>query len=368
MINKKELYKLPFRKFDNPNGWIEPTTFCQLKCPGCYRGVNSGHFTPIHRSITDVLAEVDSLIKLRNIQTLTIAGGEPLLYPDLDELISFAVSKGLTVMINTNGILIDKDRLEKLKKLGVTRVVIHIDKYQDREGTGTETGVNNLRAQYCDLFRQVGGISLGFIMPLSNDNFSDLGALISFYKNNNDIIRLVAFTILCDATPGNTSPTEKTINPNNIFDKVQELYGLQYCAYLKKTKSDDISWLFAHNIFINGKFLGSTDKGIAKFIQEENYRREKRFVFVSEDNYASLKFSLYKIINKSTRKMLISYLLKTKKAKINEQIVLIVNTPKKINNEWDLCDGCPDAILYESDLVPSCFLEKIKAGEKIKLE
>ena len=50
-----------------------------------------------------------------------------------------------------------------------------------------------------------------------------------------------------------------------------------------------------------------------------------------------------------------------------EQIVLIVNTPTKIGTAWDLCDGCPDAIMYNNDLVPSCFLEKIKAGEEIKL-
>ncbi len=28
------LYRLPFTKNDNPNGWVEITTDCNLKCPG----------------------------------------------------------------------------------------------------------------------------------------------------------------------------------------------------------------------------------------------------------------------------------------------------------------------------------------------
>ena len=66
---KKGLYKLPFSKHNNPNGWIEPTTFCQLKCPHCYRGADKDNFKPTHRDIKEVLSEVDELIKIRNIQT-----------------------------------------------------------------------------------------------------------------------------------------------------------------------------------------------------------------------------------------------------------------------------------------------------------
>jgi len=31
-------YKLPWKELDNPNGWLEPTTYCNICCLGCYRG------------------------------------------------------------------------------------------------------------------------------------------------------------------------------------------------------------------------------------------------------------------------------------------------------------------------------------------
>ena len=44
----KNLYRLPWTKENNPTGWIEVTTFCQLKCPGCYRGLAEENPNRIH--------------------------------------------------------------------------------------------------------------------------------------------------------------------------------------------------------------------------------------------------------------------------------------------------------------------------------
>ena len=66
--------------------------------------------------------------------------------------------------------------------------------------------------------------------------------------------------------------------------------------------------------------------------------------------------------------MLLNYLIGRTRSEIYEQIILVVNTPKQIGGKWDLCDGCPDAILNRGDLVPSCLLERIKQGENIGIK
>ena len=362
---KKGLYKLPFSKHNNPNGWIEPTTFCQLKCPHCYRGADKENFRPIHRDIKEVLLEVDELIKIRNIQTLTIAGGEPLLYPDLDELIRYAVERKLSVYLITNGLLINKKRLIELKDCGATRVMIHIDKYQNREGASTEEKVNVLRNNYCNIFRDVNGISLGFMMPISKDNFQDLDVLISFFKDNVDVVREVGLTVLCEVLPEKELPNEKKIDAIGIFERVRELYGLKYCAYLGKTNSSNISWIFAHNFFADNSFLGSIDKKVAEFIQNDFYKRNKKYLFVSDNNFS---FNFLKLIfNQLIIRIFLLNLIKVLTKKIYSQSVFIINTPQKIAGQWDFCDGCPDAMFYNGDLVPSCLLERVKEGESIKI-
>lgn len=80
-------YRLPWKEEDNPNGWIEPTTFCQLKCPGCYRGLDKINPKYVHEYLDKMKRQIDYFIKYRNIQTLSVAGGEPLLYPKIKRII-----------------------------------------------------------------------------------------------------------------------------------------------------------------------------------------------------------------------------------------------------------------------------------------
>lgn len=363
---KQSLYRLPFSKYNNPNGWIEPTTFCQLKCPHCYRGADNADFKSVHRNLTEILSEIDELIKIRNIQTLTIAGGEPLLYPQLVDLIKYAVSKKLNVYLITNGILIDKERLIELKKSGVTRIIIHIDKYQNRKSATTEKEVNDLRLEYCRLFRKVGGISLGFMMPISADNFQELDVLVPFFKDNADVIKEIGLTVLCEVLPDKELPENKKIDAKKIFMRVKKLYGLEYCAYLSKTNTNGISWLFSYNIFAGKKLLGSIDKKVARFIQEDYHKKTDKYLFVSNKRF-SLRF-IALIFNKSIIKIFWKNFINILSTKINDQSIFIINTPQKINDKWDCCDGCPDAIIFKGDLVPSCLLERVKQGENIRIE
>lgn len=367
-IKKEQLYKLPYTKNNNPNGWIEPTTFCQLRCPHCYRQVHKGKSEQSHRKLNDVLSEIDELIKIRNISHLSIAGGEPLLYPGLDEVIEYAVSKNLCVTLQTNGILIDKDRLISLDRLGVSRIIIHIDKFQNRESTNTEEGVNKIRKQYCNLFREVGGkVTLGFIMPLSDDNFKDLDILIPFFKENVDIIKGITFTTLSVIPPGEKLPIKKLSSVEGIFDRVKKLYGLEYSSYLGKTKSDKIAWLFAYNVFSGGELLGSVDKDVIKMVQRDNYQRTGKYLFITNKNYLSWR-SVLLIFNKSIWRMIIKYIFLKNKSKISGQLLNFTNSPDNISDGWSLCDGCPNAILFQGKLVPSCLLELVKIGEDIKVE
>jgi MoaA/NifB/PqqE/SkfB family radical SAM enzyme len=139
------LYRLPWTGRNSPNGWVEPTTHCQLKCPQCYRLIDRPGFRPAHRPIEEMEAEVDELIRRRNLQSLSISGGEPLLHPDLDRLIRYARHRGLQVVLLTNGILLDRSRVERLRDLDVARVMVHVESIQSRPGCETEEDATHAR-------------------------------------------------------------------------------------------------------------------------------------------------------------------------------------------------------------------------------
>ena len=82
---KQNLYRLPWSMNDNPIGWVEVTDICNISCKGCYRLVMGGGHKPLEQMKQEILF----LKKWRNCDNITLAGGEPILHPDIMELIRF---------------------------------------------------------------------------------------------------------------------------------------------------------------------------------------------------------------------------------------------------------------------------------------
>ena len=82
-------YRLPWNLADNAITWLEPTTKCNMNCEGCYREKGD------HRPLDSVIKELEGIKQVRRTDGISIAGGEPLLYPDLLRL-SKKVLAGVT--------------------------------------------------------------------------------------------------------------------------------------------------------------------------------------------------------------------------------------------------------------------------------
>ncbi len=82
------------------------TSKCNDNCKFCYRDRYSKEL-----SFDEQIKVIDN-ISQSGVIKLTFAGGEPLLIPQIKELITYAKQKGLIVSITTNGILMD-DEMQK---------------------------------------------------------------------------------------------------------------------------------------------------------------------------------------------------------------------------------------------------------------
>lgn len=101
---------------------IIPMRRCNLSCAYCneYDKVSE----PVPTS--EMLHRVDLLARL-GTQIITISGGEPLLHPDLDEIIRAIRSHGTIATIITNGYLLTPERIERLNQAGLEHLQISID-------------------------------------------------------------------------------------------------------------------------------------------------------------------------------------------------------------------------------------------------
>src|SRR3990172_7988323 len=82
---KHEMYRFPWSSNDNPIGWLEVTDKCNIYCRGCYRMNGMAG----HKSLEQIKSEIDLLKEWRNCDNISIAGGEPLLHPQILDVIAY---------------------------------------------------------------------------------------------------------------------------------------------------------------------------------------------------------------------------------------------------------------------------------------
>lgn len=87
------------------------TSRCNYDCQFCFRQL--GYRELFYNEAVEV---VDKLVDA-GITKLTFSGGEPLLWPNLIDIISYAKKKGLITMLISNGSLITSQKLKKLEKI-----------------------------------------------------------------------------------------------------------------------------------------------------------------------------------------------------------------------------------------------------------
>jgi radical SAM protein with 4Fe4S-binding SPASM domain len=100
------------------------TRKCNLSCKHCYS--NSGASSQHELTTKEALNAVEQLADF-GVTALAFSGGEPLTRKDFFEVASHAVERGLYVSVATNGTLLTKENVRKLKQTRINYVEISID-------------------------------------------------------------------------------------------------------------------------------------------------------------------------------------------------------------------------------------------------
>jgi len=164
------------------------TKRCNLKCPHCYFHQDDNADTDLPFPV--VIGLLDALMENEG-KSITLSGGEPLLYPGIKEIIQYARQR-LEVKILTNGVLIDREWAEFLADMNVS-VQISID------GSGVEVhdsirGKGNFEKsrQALKYLQEAGlGHKVNFSTTVMKQNLHDLSKIITLAEEYN--VSLVRF-------------------------------------------------------------------------------------------------------------------------------------------------------------------------------
>src|SRR6266852_1639852 len=101
---------------------IIPNRRCNLACTYCNEFDDFSKPVPLEemKSRLDILAGMGTSI-------ITISGGEPLMHPEIDQIIRHIRRRGMIAGMITNGFLLDQKTIEKLNRAGLEHLQISID-------------------------------------------------------------------------------------------------------------------------------------------------------------------------------------------------------------------------------------------------
>ena len=101
---------------------VVPIRRCNLSCAYCNEF--DKHSAPV--PIDEMLRRMDRLAEL-GTTAVHLSGGEPLLHPDLDQIVRRIRQRGMLAGLLTNGFLLTRERIERLNDAGLDQLQISID-------------------------------------------------------------------------------------------------------------------------------------------------------------------------------------------------------------------------------------------------
>jgi len=384
-IDRTKLYRFPWSKTDNPGGWVEVTDECNMVCPGCYRSTLSGH-----RPLEEVKQDILDTRRLTNCDCMTIAGGEPLIYPHLTEVVKFISDLKLKPVLFTNGEGLDRVRLAELKKAGLVNIHFHIDKLQERTGWSgkSESEINTLREYYADMLYDAGGIQCGYHATIYRSNLEEIPEIVGWALKKIHKVQHISF-IAYRAIPGDTNlqfyangkkietselsllETDNyqiTISTEDMYSKMNEVYPeLQPATYLNGTSDyESNKFLITVNIGSRGRrygMMGARTMEMAQVFYHLFYGRY--FVFLKSPK-AGRKLFIMSLFDRDIRKAARKYLAACIRnplrlfQSIYVQSIHFQQPNEVINGEINLCDDCVNMMAYKGKLINPCRLDEYR--------
>jgi organic radical activating enzyme len=358
-----DIKPLKFGLQEVPHLTIEPNKTCNIECRSCY-SLNKEYV----KSLNDVKKEVDLATRKRNLETITLLGGEPTLHPGITEIIEYIKSKKIQCQLLTNGIVLLHDKynifLKKLKNSKVDRVILHVDIGQIH----VHKDIDEIRHT---LFTKLEQEKIHFALSITifENNKGSIPKLLkqySSYKFFDGILAILAR----DPIKEQTEKTELVDEYRSIYDELD----IEPTAYIPSNLEDEyVSWLI-YFYFINAHTAKTFSLSP---VQDQIFRKSYRlikghhlFALILNPKLIPVVFFLVSVLSLFRHPNKYRSILKIFRGSEFLRSIrmnfIAIQTPPEFDSEkntYQICYHCPDATIRNGMLTPVCVADKINPLE-----
>ena len=389
-LNPQKYYRLPWTLNDNGISWLEVTDACNLTCEGCYRPHIDNH-----KTLEQIAEELAVFKSQRNSDCMSLAGGDPLMHPEIVEIVRMVREGGWKPIINTNGLALGKKLLMKLKEAGASGFTFHIDTTQVRKDSEAETeaGHNDLRTKFAMMVAEVGGLTCSFNQTVSVNTLDQVKDTMEWAMQYPDIVHTVVFILFrspsltgeFDFYANGENVTEyenyeetpwggnSLVEARHVVEKIREVDPeFEPSAYLGGTVDpNSTKWLIAARMANKKRGFGYVSPKYMEYLQAGHHLFKGTWLSYSTPKLLQRGKSttaLFSLVDGGMRKIGKEYIraLGRDDASIRDKLhmqafTIIQPVDLKADGRADMCDGCPDMTVYNGQLYWSCRLEEIKS-------
>jgi 12,18-didecarboxysiroheme deacetylase len=156
---------------------------CNLRCVHCYSHSRDQEYTG-ELTRDEGMRLIDDLAAF-GAPVILFSGGEPLMRPDIFDLIAHARQLGVRAVISTNGTLITPEVAARLKEFGLSYVGVSLDGLE--ETNDRFRGVKGAFTRALEGIRncQSAGIKVGLRFTMNRRNAQDIGGIFDLIEQEN---------------------------------------------------------------------------------------------------------------------------------------------------------------------------------------
>ena len=385
-LDKRELYRFPWSKNDNPIAWLEVTDICDLHCEGCYRQRLTGH-----KTLDEIKEEILFFKRWRNPDNVSIAGGEPLVHPQIVDVVAFVAENDMKPIILTNAAKLTPQLLRELKKAGLTGFTLHIDSHQNRPGweDKSEKQHNELREQIADMIASEGKLLTIFNSTVYPSTYHEIPEIVRWAQTNIDRVHGVVFITYrildTDAQTGFDAQGHEvdakrlsytTQHYDEAFVTGPEVYQIikdsfpafELAGYLGGTvRHDSFKWLAGAVIGTKRRIYGSIGKKTMELVQAGHHLFCGTYIaYLAQMRVACSAFLMAPWdanVRRAAKNRLSDILRHPLRlfSPVRFQSVGIIQAPDiQPSGVADMCDSCPDMTVWNGTLINSCRMDEYR--------
>lgn len=384
-IERKGRYRFPWSQTDNPGAWLEVTDRCNLVCRGCYRHKLGGD-----RRLEEIKTDIDACMRMTNCDSITIAGGEPLIYPHLADVIRHIRLRGAKPVLLTNGVGFTAEVAARLSRAGLARVHFHVDSGQVRPGWEgrNELELNALRQRYADLCRTVRGLQCGFNSTVYRSTLPYVPAIVEWARANIEKVQhysLIAYRAIpindgweyaVNGRPvesaflpnTTTDPDEISISTREMFELLARHFdGFRASAYLNGSSAlETDKFLIVVLAGSRQEIYGSLGPRTMELVQLFYHLLKGKYCSFLRNPKAGRKLFLMSLVDPAVKEAFRRYRDAVRKNPlrlldpIHVQTIHFEQPYEILHGEVNLCDDCTNKMVYGGNLIPSCRLDEYR--------